>query len=511
MHRLADAVAGKFTWLVFGASASTFFFWGLLAPHALDPGSVSPALAAFLGGEGGGCWGLALRLAVDVCLVACPCALGLATPTAIMVGTGMAAENGLLLTGADVLERANQATTVVFDKTGTLTSGKPSVASVVSLADGWTEEQILETAAAVERFARHPLAEAVVAAAPNKKESGESSELNVKRFRSVPGMGASAQVSLGKGNGGVAEVHVGSPKYIEEVCLTSGSSHVDVSLLQSMDVMRDDKHKSNEKHARGRFSFCRHSGSYNLVRGRARHPPWASDRFPPPNICLEGYRDRLFWGGHTPMLVAVEGKVVGIIFTADTLRRDAPKAVADLQHRGLKVILASGDLKEAVMRAAGEAGITPGSAVWGVTPAGKASLVRTLQSQGEQVVVVGDGINDAPALAAADVGVAMRGGTGVAMDAADVVLMRDNLLDVGRALDVSRLTVRKVRDNLLWALGYNVVALPLAAGAFLPSGGVILTPSLAGAIMACSSVAVVTNSLFLRGGIARALRSVPKG
>ncbi|CAB1111114.1 unnamed protein product [Ectocarpus sp. CCAP 1310/34] len=366
VQQLADRIAGKFTWVVFAASASTLVFWAALSPSLLGLGAGSaaaastatpsyPALAEAL--AGGSPWSLGLRLAVDVCLVACPCSLGLATPTAIMVGTGVAAERGLLLKGADVLETARKVTTVVFDKTGTLTLGRPSITGVVSLDPEWDKGRILEVAAVVERGCRHPLAEAVVLAA-RKETLGEASHPEAEDLRTVPGMGASARVE------------------------------------QALSM-------------------------------------WAVPD-----------------GQNTVVVVAVNGRPVGLLFAADSIRPAASDAVASLSERGLSVRIASGDRREAVWAAAAAAGVPQEAASWGATPG--------VMARGEVVMLVGDGVNDSPALASADVGVALRAGTGQAMETADIVLMRDDVCGAGAAIDVSQLTMRKVlhSDSLSeWEFG----------------------------------------------------------
>ncbi|CAM9610753.1 unnamed protein product [Pylaiella littoralis] len=506
VQRLADAIAGKFTWIVFAASASTLFFWGALSPSLLGctaqtvaAAASYPAVAEALGG--GSAWGLGARLAVDVCLVACPCSLGLATPTAVMVGTGVAAEHGLLLKGADVLETARKVTTVVFDKTGTLTTGTPTITDVVSLGQ-WDSDGILEAAAAVERGCRHPLAEAVVLAAQKKVISGRWSPLDAEGLRTIPGMGASAQVKLSAGGDKMNDVHVGSSRYIREVC-SNGATHDDEldpvvrRFLFTDDVEVDAGESGGDDGATSALSV-----SFLLAEIRMRHISVIA--------AIDWTLRQHLSEGNTAIVVAVDGRVIGMLFAADTLRPAASAAVAALRQRGLDVKVVSGDRKEAVWAAAAAAGVPKEATSWAATPAGKASLVKSLQAKGEVILLVGDGVNDAPALAEADVGVAMRGGTGSAMEAADVVLMRDDVRGAGMVVDTSKLTLRKVHTNLIWALGYNIVAIPLAAGAFLPGWGVMLSPAFAGAIMSCSSVAVVTNSLLLRRTLARKLNATSK-
>ncbi|CAM9092214.1 unnamed protein product, partial [Hapterophycus canaliculatus] len=504
VQRLADTIAGKLTWVVFAASASTFVFWGALSPWLFDfaasaPASVPattaaaatatgiatyPALAEALGG--GSAWALGARLAVDVCLVACPCSLGLATPTAVLVGTGVAAGHGLLLKGADVLETAKKVSTVVFDKTGTLTTGKASITGVLSLDHEWDSDKILQVAAAVERGCRHPLADAVVLAAEEGQRERQS-QLRAEGLRTVPGLGASAKVKISAANDKLSDVHVGSPRYMREEAFSKDATYSDdldpvVRRLLSTDEFYADSHAHvgavGEPH---RGDEATNTTSHNQVTQRLS-------------------------AGQTAIVVAVNGRAIGLLFAADEVRPTASVAVADLGRRGISVRVASGDRREAVWAAAAAAGVRKEATSWAATPGDKASLVRSLQARGEIVMLVGDGVNDAPALAAADVGVAMRAGTAAAMDAADVILMRDDVRGVAAAIDVSRFTLRKVRANLMWAMGYNVIAIPLAAGAFLPGWGMMLSPAVAGAIMSCSSIAVVTNSLLLRRTLERKLK-----
>ncbi|CAM9545229.1 unnamed protein product, partial [Scytosiphon promiscuus] len=492
IQRLADTIAGKFTWVVFATSASTFAFWGALSPSLFGLAASAPATALGVGSA----WALGARLAVDVCLVACPCSLGLATPTAVLVGTGVAAGHGLLLKGADVLETARKVSTVVFDKTGTLTTGKPSITGVVSLHQEWDEDNILRVAAAVERGCRHPLAEAVVLAA--EEDTRETlSRPYTEELRTVPGLGASAKVKLGAGGGKLSDVHVGSPRYMrDEACFNDATYGKDLDPAVRR-LLSTDEFDADNRADVGAVGKLEGGDAAPSVKTGVRGEPLSANPLAPRHNQVT---ERLS-AGQTAIVVAVDGRAIGLIFAADEIRPVTSVAIAELARRGVSVRIASGDRREAVWAA------TPGEARAGPVESGdKASLVRSLQAQGEVVMLVGDGINDAPALAAADVGVAMRAGTAAAMDAADVVLMHDDVRGVVAAIDVSRLTLRKVRTNLMWALGYNIVAIPLAAGAFLPGWGVMLSPAMAGAIMSCSSIAVVTNSLLLRRTLEREMQ-----
>ncbi|KAI8473681.1 MAG: heavy metal translocatin [Monoraphidium minutum] len=444
VQRLADAVAGRFCYGVMAASAATFAFWQLIGtelfPSAL---AAAPNGTALL---------LSIKLAVDVLVVACPCALGLATPTAVLVASSMGARRGLLLRGGDVLERLAGVEAVVMDKTGTLTQGKLQLASVrlppgADRGDLGGEARVLALAAAVEASTRHPLADAVAAAA-------------AARGLALPAVGASATTP---GCGVAAEVE-GTP----------------------------------------------------VLVGR---PGWVLEQLPPPEAAAAA---ALLNGGgagggerQTVVVVAAGGRALGVLGFKDTLRPDAAATVSALQGRGIRVHLLSGDDHGTAQAVAGQAGIAAADARGGMSPADKLEAIRAMQASGLKVAMVGDGVNDAPALAAADVGIALKGGLDAAGEASSVVLMGDRLGQVVDSVDLGRATLSKIRQNLGWALIYNVFGIPLAAGALLPSLGIALNPSAAGGMMALSSVAVVSNSLLLRlhrgGGGARGARGTAGG
>ena len=401
--RLADRVSGYFTPVVIIIAVLTFVVWFVAAPEETR---LTTALVNF----------------VSVLIIACPCALGLATPTAVMVGTGRAAQAGVLIKGGEALEAAHKLRTVVLDKTGTITEGKPSVTDVVA-AGGWTEEGLLRLAASVERGSEHPLGEAVV----RRAEELGLRPAPASDFKALAGHGVEA---LAEGR----RVLVGNSKLMKE-------------------------------------------------RG----------------VDLKGFDQRavaLSEEGKTPVFVAVEGAAAGLIAVADKLRPESAQAVAALKGLGLEVLMLTGDNRrtaEAVARAVGVERVLAE-----VLPDGKAEEVRKLQAEGKRVAMVGDGINDAPALAQADVGIATGTGTDIAMEAADITLVGGSLRGVVTAVELSRRTMRVIRQNLFWAFVYNALGIPVAAGALYPFTGWTLSPILASAAMALSSVSVVTNSLRLR-------------
>jgi Cu2+-exporting ATPase len=365
---------------------------------------------------------VALLFAITVVVITCPDALGLATPTAIMVGTGLGAQRGVLFKNATALESAARIDTVVLDKTGTLTKGEPEVTDVVT-AEGLAEEELLRLASAVERESEHPLAGAIVAYAaargiPATAPSG---------FRNVPGHGASAEV-------GGHRVVVGNRKLMAQ-------EGVELGVL--------------------------------LAR-----------------------REELAASGRTAVLVAVDGRGAGVIALADAVRDTSAQAIRELHDLGVEVVMLSGDNQATAERIAGQLGID--TVIAEVLPGDKAAKVAELQAQDKKVAMVGDGVNDAPALAQADLGIAIGAGTDVAIETADLVLMRSDPLDVPIALRVGRGTLRKMRQNLGWAVGYNVIALPIAAGVFASSLGLVLRPEIAALSMSGSSVIVAVNALLLK-------------
>jgi len=401
IQRLADRVAAVFVPVVLVIAALTFLGWLAFGP---DPKIL-----------------VALTTTVSVLVIACPCAMGLATPTAIMVGTGVGAEHGVLIKSAQALERLHGVRTVVFDKTGTLTAGRPAVTDVH--VDGIAPDDALGMAAAAEQGSEHPLGEAIVRHA---KDRGVALP-PIEAFETIPGQGVDALAADGR------------------------------ILLGNRALME----------ARG-----------------VELGPWTA------------VGDTLAADGKTVVHLAFAGRLIALIAAADPLKPEAPAVVAALRAHGVEVAMLTGDNRRTAEAIARRAGIERVLAE--VLPEDKAREVAKLQGEGRIVAMVGDGINDAPALAQADVGIAMGSGTDVAIEAADVTLMRGDLRGVIAALELSRRTIRIIKQNLVWAFGYNAVLIPLAAGVLYPLWGVLLSPMLAGAAMAFSSVSVVTNSLRLK-------------
>jgi Cu+-exporting ATPase len=399
IQRYADRVSAVFVPTVVVIALATFAIWYFAAGDA----------------------GRGLATAVAVLIIACPCAMGLAVPTAVLVATGRGAELGVLIKGGEALQRAGEVSTVVLDKTGTVTEGRAEVVDVLSAGNESSGFEAL--AAAVERASEHPLAAAIVRHA----EKSSPTIVPVDAFQSFPGMGATGVV------GGKA-VAVGNARFMGE---------------------------------------------------------WAI-----PVESLASDARRLEAEAKTPVYVAVDGKLAGILAVADRVRETSREAVATLRAMGLEVVLLTGDNERTARAIAESVGIT--RVVAGVLPDGKVAEVKRLQDRGAVVAMVGDGVNDAPALVQADIGMAMGSGTDVATDAADVVLMRGDLRTAAHAIALSRRTMRVMKQNLFWAFIYNVVGIPIAAGVLYPWIGVLLSPVIASGAMALSSVSVVSNSVRLR-------------
>ncbi len=402
IQRLADTVAGVFVPVVLLIAVAAFVVWLAVGPE--------PPLAH------------ALLALVSVLIIACPCALGLATPTAIVVATGRAAEQGLLFKGGDAVERVGDVEVVLLDKTGTLTEGTPRLTDIAPLGR-WTEADLLAFAAAAEARSEHPIGEAIVAEAEARRLALPPAEA----FESQTGLGIEATV------GGRA-VRIGNRDFLAEHGIEQTG--------------------------------------------------------------LDGIEADLARSGKTVVRVAIAGEAAGVLAVADTVRPTSKEAVAALHGLGLEVVMVTGDAEASARAVAAAVGIERVEA--NVRPADKAEVVRRYQRAGKTVAMVGDGINDAPALAAADVGVAMGAGTDIAVEASDVTLVRDSLLAVADAFRLSRRTMRTIRQNLFFAFVYNVVGIPVAAGVLYPAFGLLLSPVIASAAMALSSVSVVTNSLRLR-------------
>jgi Cu+-exporting ATPase len=401
VQRLADKVSAYFVPIVLAIGVITFLAW------YLSGYDLSFALKAF----------------IAVVIVACPCALGLATPTAVIVGTGKGAENGILIKDAATLELACKVDTVVFDKTGTLTRGKPAVTDIIAMSESYSEDEILKIAAAVEQRSEHHIGDAIVAKAARLAVSTPE----VTAFSAVPGKGVEAKLF------GRAILVANSKLFVER--------GIDVSKAEA-----------------------------NIAK-------------------LEGQ-------GKTVVLLGVDGKAIGVIAVADTTKEFAAETVARLKRMGKKVIMISGDNRRSAESIARQLGID--SVLAEVLPEDKAAEIKKLQSGGGKVAMVGDGVNDAPALVQADVGIAIGSGTDVAIESGGIVLVKDDIRDVVRTLELSCYTMRKIKQNLFWAFFYNAVAIPVAAGALYPATGFLLNPIIAGAAMAFSSVSVVTNSLSMR-------------
>lgn len=408
-QRLADQAA---QWLVAAAvifGLATFFGWYFFGGSAIPAG-----MDKFV-------W--ALTLAITVVVIACPDALGLATPTAVMVGTGLGAQNGILYKNATALEQAAKLQAIIFDKTGTLTEGKPQVVEIVAVGNPLTESELLRLVASAEQSSEHPLAQAIV----DKANAQNLGLETATHFEAIPGHGMKATVA-GK------TLLVGNRK-----------------LMHDNDIVLD---------------------------GHGEHA-----------ASLEG-------AGRTVVYAAIDGKFAGLIAIADAVRPNAKLAVEKLASMGVQVAMLTGDNRATAERIAGELGIQTVFAE--VLPGQKADKVKELQAQGKLVAMVGDGINDAPALAQADVGIAIGAGTDVAMETADVVLMKSDPFDVIGVITLSRATLRKMHQNLWWAAGYNTIAFPIAAGLFYPAFGLVLRPEIAAISMSGSSLLVAINALLLK-------------
>jgi Cu+-exporting ATPase len=400
--RLADVIASYFVPAVIGIAIVTFIVWYFWGP--------APALT------------YALLNFVAVLIIACPCALGLATPTSIMVGTGKGAENGVLIRGGEALETAHKLTTIVMDKTGTLTRGEPSVTDIVPL-DGHGEEEILRYAASAEKGSEHPLGEAIV----NRAKDKNISLIHPQDFRAIAGHGIEATID-------------------------------GVSLLMGNSKLMNDR-----------------------------------------GISLKEFTlkaEELSSQGKTPMFVAFGKNLAGIIAVADTLKVNSQEAVQALHKMGIEVVMITGDNRRTAEAIGRQIGIDRVLAE--VLPEGKASEVKKLQAEGKKVAMVGDGINDAPALAQADVGIAIGTGTDVAMESADITLISGDLRGVVTAIALSKATLTNIKENLFWAFAYNSILIPVAAGILFPFFGILLNPIFAAAAMGLSSVTVVSNALRLR-------------
>ena len=390
---------------------------GYFVPAVISIAVIAAAIWLALGAS----WHFALTIAISVLVISCPCALGLATPTAIMVGTGRGAKSGILIKSATALETAHKIDTVILDKTGTITAGKPVVTDI--LPTKVTENELLAFAAGLEKLSEHPLGEAIVAAA----EAKQLALPEASNYKQIPGQGVTAELAG-------AECAAGNLKLLQEL-------NVDTSTL------------------------------------------------------MDQY-DKLASQGKTPLYFVRAGELLGCIAVADTVKPTSREAIGRLQAMGMRVLMVTGDNRATAEAIRAQVGVD--EAVAQVLPQDKEAVVRKLQQEGHIIAMVGDGINDAPALARADVGIAIGAGTDIAIEAADMVLIKSDLLDVAKAIRLSRGVMTNIKENLFWAFIYNAVGIPFAAGVFYTAFGWLLNPLIAAAAMSCSSVSVVTNALRLR-------------
>ncbi len=398
--RMADIVSGYFVPIVFVIATVAFLAW-LISGQTLE---------------------FSLTIFISVLVIACPCALGLATPTAIMVGTGKGAECGILFKGGETLETTHKIDTIVFDKTGTITEGKPEVTDIITALD-ITEDRLLQLAASAEKGSEHPLGEAIV----KHGEKKNITFIKPGRFEAIPGFGIEVEMDS-------QSILIGNKKLMDERKI-------------SLDILTEKS-------------------------------------------------DLLANEGKTPMYVAVDKKIAGIIAVADVVKASSLKAIEKLRSMGLEIAMITGDNRRTAQAIAQQVGIDRVLAE--VLPQEKSNEVKKLQAMGKKVAMVGDGINDAPALVQADVGIAIGSGTDVAIESADIVLMKSDLMDVATAIHLSKSTIRNIKQNLFWAFGYNTAGIPLAAGLLFIFGGPLLNPMFAAAAMSLSSVSVLTNALRLK-------------
>ncbi len=447
IQRLADRVAAFFVPAVLSVSVITFFIWLFFGPE--------PRLAN------------AVVNAVAVLIIACPCALGLATPMAIMVGTGRAARAGVLIKNAEALETFDKVTTIVLDKTGTLTQGKPELLEVVAFS-GETEESIVKLVASLERGSEHPLGAAIVdAALANRIQL-----IPAEGFRSLTGKGVIGVV-------GGREVAAGNDLMLEEL-----------GIFLNEPGPKDDRVPQRVPHP-----------SPSVGKGWGDEPSPQDERVPQvrPSSGLTWVRERadaLRRDGQTVVYAVVDGRPSGLLGIADPIKSEAPEAVRELQRAGLRIVMVTGDNQTTAQAVARKLGIRDFEA--GVLPDHKAEVIKKLQGQGATVAMAGDGINDAPALAQANVGVAMATGTDIAMESAGITLLKGDLRALVRARHLSHAVMRNIKQNLFFAFVYNSVGVPIAAGILYPKFGLLLSPIIAAAAMSFSSVSVITNALRLR-------------
>lgn len=406
--KIADKVSAYFVPIVMIIATAAGIIWYYLGSRGIVEINNTPSI-------------FALTIFISVMVIACPCSLGLATPTAIMVGTGRGAELGILIKSGEALEKAHKVNTVVFDKTGTLTEGKPKVTDILTM-EGYKENDTLQIAGALELHSEHPLGEAIVEEAKNRGLVFPQ----VNDFISITGQGVYGKIEE-------SEVLIGNVKLMK-------AKNIEITMKKELDELASQ--------------------------------------------------------GKTPMYMAIDGKFLGIIAVADVMKEEAVDTIKELKERGYKIGMITGDNKITAEAIGKQVGIDMIFAE--VTPEDKYLKVKELQEEGYNVAMVGDGINDSPALVQADVGIAIGGGTDIAMESADIVLMKRNLKDVLTAMDLSNATIRNIKQNLFWAFIYNTLGIPIAAGLLYPFTGHLLNPMIAGGAMAMSSVSVVTNALRLK-------------
>ena len=423
IQKLADRISSYFVPSVILVAAVSFFAWYFLGSSLL---AGMPFLEAFLALTP---FLFAFVIMISVLIIACPCALGLATPTAIMVGAGLGAKHGIIIKDAESLERAHKIETVVLDKTGTLTKGLPTVTDITAyqkgkkIKDAASVRRILSLAAAVEKGSEHPLGEAIVKEAKRRKIKIETARL----FKAIPGKGIAARIR-GK------DIFLGNRVLMKDRHIATGSFEETIQTLEE--------------------------------------------------------------GGKTVMLVASGKDIIGIIAVADTVKDYSHEAIRELQKMGKEVVMITGDNQRTARAIAKQLGID--NVLAEVLPQDKAEEIKKLQHDGKIVAMVGDGINDAPALAQADVGIAIGSGTDIALETGNIVLVKNDIRDVVTAIDLSRYTIKKIKQNLFWAFAYNTALIPVAAGVLYPFAGILIDPIIAAAAMAFSSVSVVGNSLLMK-------------
>ncbi|GHU22084.1 hypothetical protein FACS1894172_06680 [Spirochaetia bacterium] len=493
--QLADIVSGYFVPIVCLIALVAGIAWFITASAGLVTLPAGKSVLEF-----------SLTIFISVLVIACPCALGLATPTAIMVGTGKGAENGILIKGGEALETAHKIQIIVFDKTGTITEGKPKVTDIVlgevspSLQPALrssatpsaggvppatpplreTENLFLQIVASAEKGSEHPLASAIV----QEAEQRGLAFLPTEEFKSLTGLGIEAKISI---------PHTPHPTPYSSYPTSYTPHPVPHTPHPNPHTLHPVPHTPHPNpHTLHPISHTPFPIPYSLLIGNRK----LMDERGISLAELEVDSDRLAGEGKTPMYAALDGKIAGIVAVADVVKPSSKAAIESLHKMGIEVAMITGDNKKTAAAIAKQVGID--RVLSEVLPQDKSAEVKKLQDEGRKVAMVGDGINDAPALAQADIGIAIGSGTDVAMESADIVLMRSDLMDVPTAINLSKKTIRNIKQNLFWAFGYNVVGIPIAAGILYLFGGPLLNPIFAAAAMSLSSVSVLTNALRLK-------------